>query len=154
MKAKEIMHRGVVTVMPLATITELANILSKHKISGVPVVDNKGNLLGVVSQSDIVRKGKHRPEDIPDYYMDVLPLLGFARRRPEEETVFKLMTPAVLSADEDTPIEDLARQMLARHIHRIPITKDKRLTGIVSTIDLLRAFLELSEMQSRATKRR
>lgn len=154
MKAKEIMHRGVVTVMPLATITELANILSKHKISGVPVVDNKGNLLGVVSQSDIVRKGKHRPEDIPDYYMDVLPLLGSATRRLEEETVFKLMTPAVLSADEDTPIEDLARQMLARHIHRIPITKDKRLTGIVSTIDLLRAFLELSEMQSRATKRR
>ena len=152
MKAKDIMHRGVVTVMPLATLSELSDILSKHKISGVPVVDNRGNLMGVVSQTDIVRRGKRNPEDLPDYYKDVLPLFGAVKRELEEETVFNLMTPAVLSADEETPVIDLARQMLARHIHRIPITKEKRLTGIVSTMDLVRAFLELAEAQDNTLK--
>lgn len=103
--------------------------------------------MGVVSQTDIVRKNNRHLNETPDFYRDVMPLFGPTSSAPEEATVFDLMTPAVLSAEEDTPVLDLARQMLARHIHRIPIIKEKRLTGIVSTLDLLRAFLELTELQ-------
>ncbi len=149
MKAKDIMRKTVVTVSPLATVKELADLLTKYKITGVPVVDSHGGLMGVVSQTDIVRKEARRGEDSLDFYRDVMPLFGSPSREQEEATVFDLMTPAVLSADEETPVGDLARQMLARRIHRLPITKEKRLVGIVSTMDILRAFVEMEEFRSK-----
>ncbi len=147
MKAKDIMRKNVVTISPLATVKELADLLTKHRITGVPVVDSHGGLMGVVSQTDIVRKETRREEETLDFYRDVMPLLESVSRRPEEATVFDLMTPAVLSADEETPVGDLARQMLARKIHRLPVTREKRLVGIVSTVDILRAFVEMEELR-------
>jgi CBS domain-containing protein len=152
MKAKDIMRRNVVTVSPLATAKELAELLTKHKITGVPVVDSHGALMGVVSQTDIVRKqARSEKDDALDYYRDVMPLFEPVSRVKDEATVFDLMTPAVLSADEETPVGDLARQMLARRIHRLPITRNKRLVGIISTMDILRAFVEIEDAKGAAS---
>ena len=151
MKAKDIMRRNVVTVSPLVTAKELSELLTKHKITGVPVVDSHGALMGVVSQTDIVRKqARSEKDDALDFYRDVMPLFDSVSRVKDEVTVFDLMTPAVLSADEETPVGDLARQMLARRIHRLPITRDKRLVGIVSTMDILRAFVEMEDSKGEA----
>ncbi len=151
MKAKDIMRRNIVTVSPLATAKELAELLTKHKITGVPVVDSHGALMGVVSQTDIVRKqARSEKDDALDYYRDVMSLFEPVSRVEDEVTVFDLMTPGVLSADEETPVSDLARQMLARRIHRLPITRNKRLVGIVSTMDILRAFVEMEDARGEA----
>ncbi len=145
------MRRNVVTVSPLVTAKELSELLTKHKITGVPVVDSHGALMGVVSQTDIVRKqARSEKDDALDFYRDVMPLFDSVSRVKDEVTVFDLMTPAVLSADEETPVGDLARQMLARRIHRLPITRDKRLVGIVSTMDILRAFVEMEDSKGEA----
>lgn len=134
--AKAVMRRRVITVKENLLAGELARLFEAKRISGAPVVDRAGRLIGVVSKSDLVR---HECEGA-DLYKDAdepLPK-GFHVENPDRTTVADIMTPAVIEASEDAPASDLAKLMRKRHIHRIFITRDKRLKGIVTTLDLLK----------------
>lgn len=147
MRAKDIMRKKVVTVAGGMTIRELAKLFMEERISGAPVVDANKKLLGVVSQTDLVRHEREAGAEraVPAYYRDheewVL-ARGMQLEDPSFARVEDIMTPAVLSADEMTPVEELAKTMLRRRIHRLVITKGGRLSGIVTTTDMLKVVAQ------------
>ena len=147
MKAKEIMHKRVVTARPDTTLTELLKIFDDHRVTGVPVVGPQGHLVGVVSQTDLVRRERMAsPRMVPDYHQlpdGGLRVSGFRMEIPKDVAVEAVMTPWVISFEEDTPVEELAQQMLAKQIHRVVITRDGLLCGIVTSLDLVRALMVL-----------
>lgn len=118
-KARDIMRKQVLTVRPETTLSELTCLLSARGVSGAPVVGPEGDLIGVVSQTDLVRQDN------------------------AGATVASVMTPWTVSFEEDTEIRELARQMLAKRIHRVVVTREGRLCGIITSMDMLRAFLAL-----------
>ena len=150
MLAKEIMRRKVITVDPQMTVREVAQLFVERKISGAPVVDGRGALLGVVSQTDLVRDENQRAQKsaVPSFYQENdtpgLRSRGFHVEEPDMTKVEAVMTPAVLCADERAPVQQIARLMLRRHVHRLVITRAGKLAGIVTSMDMLKALLALS----------
>lgn len=146
MIAKEIMQREVVSARPQMTARELATLLLDRRITGMPVVDELDRPIGVVSQTDIVRTRREAPESgVHEFYGNEPRWLwsqGYSIETPDLTSVGEIMTPSVISAPEDASVEDLARTMLERRIHRIVITRrDGKIAGIVTSTDLLRALL-------------
>jgi CBS domain-containing protein len=147
MLAKDIMRKSFVTVSLRMNLKEAMAMFLKRKITGAPVVDLKGNLVGVVSQTDIVRRDSKAAakESISAYHREDEPADGAAARieEPDSTTVADVMTPAVLSADVRTPIKDVAQFMLNKRIHRMVITSAGRPVGLITAMDMLRAVIKL-----------
>lgn len=145
MNAGDIMRRRVVTVHPETTLRELRRLLSDRQISGAPVVGPRGDLIGVVSHSDLIARTHRAPSTPPSYHVlaDDAPAPRALAARDRGQTVASVMTPWVISFEAETPVEELARQMLAKRIHRVVITREGRLCGIVTALDLLGALLSL-----------
>lgn len=122
------MTREVVTVRPGASLQELAYLLSRHQISGAPVMDDQGALLGVVSHSDLAD--------------------SVARGKGEAATVADIMAPYVYCASEETGLTELADLMLEKRIHRVLVLREHRLVGLVSSLDLIRALRSLRVSQA------
>jgi CBS domain-containing protein len=114
MTAKDIMTRDVITASPAASVKDLAKLLIHNQISGAPVVDGKGRLLGIVSEADIVAKSRKQ--------------------------VKELMTKRVQSVSEDTSVEEIARLMMTYKINRLPVMDGTKLVGIVSRSDIVGAI--------------
>jgi len=129
MKARDIMRKRVLSVTPQTTLADLSELLAEHHVSGVPVLGTKGDLIGVVSQTDLLLRGT------------------------SGKTVATVMTPWTVSFEEDTEVKELARQMLAKKIHRVIVTKDGRLSGIITSMDMVRALLLLLEPSHEGTHR-
>jgi CBS domain-containing protein len=143
MLASEIMTRDVKTIGPDATINEaIATLLSAH-VSGMPVVDAAGRLVGVVSEGDFL----HRAE------------IGAARRKPRwiefllgpgdvaeayvlshGRKVGEVMTRDVVSVEESTPLTEIGEIMQKRRVKRLPVVSGEHLVGIITRADLLRAL--------------
>jgi len=134
--ARQVMVRDVLTVGPGMSVDEVSSLFQLHNINGCPVVDEEGMLIGIVTEDDLVfgrmgateeemanPSGKKRP--------------GPTRLR-ETHSVEEIMTPNPIAAEEMTPIEELCRLMWRLKIHRIPIVRDQKVTGIVSSIDVCR----------------
>lgn len=132
MIARDIMHHRVVTVGPETRLRELLRVFEKHGVTGVPVVGPDGDLIGMVSRSDLLREERRADLQAPPDHLLV-----------PDITVKAAMTPWVVSFEEDTPVAEVARQMLAKRIHRVVITKEGRLSGIITGTDMTRALLGL-----------
>jgi CBS domain-containing protein len=155
MLAKDIMRRKIVTVESRMTLQELTKILEENCISGAPVVDSSGAVLGVVSQTDLVRTRREASPGIPLYHRELdepALSLGIHFEDSDQTTVEQIMTPGAISFDEETPVETIADAMLKRHIHRVLVTKGENLVGIVTTMDLLRALIARPKEKSPARK--
>ena len=126
MNARDIMRKQVLTVRPETTLRELTRLLTARGVSGAPVVGPQGDLIGVVSQTDLLRQ------------------------RDEDSPVASVMTPWTVSFEEETEISELARQMLAKKIHRVVVTREGRLCGIITTMDMVRALLAIVDGGQRA----
>ena len=141
MKAKDIMRRRIITIGAERTLREAARVLIDKRISGAPVIDGGGRLVGVLSQTDLVRHERETSPRFVDYYKEgevaTLPK-GFQVEAPDYTRVRDAMTPVVLSADESATLPSLARMMVRKHIHRIVITRRGRPAGIVTSLDLVR----------------
>lgn len=148
MIAKDIMHKRVVTVSPRMTLREAVQVFTDKDITGAPVVSEAGEVVGVVSQTDIVRNDRtSAPAEVPYYHSEPEDMRsrGFHVEMPDYTRVEQVMTPWAISFEEDTPVKVLARQMLKKHIHRVVITREGRLSGIVTSMDMVRALLTMSE---------
>ena len=150
MIASDIMRKDVVTVRDTATVKELARLLVERRISGAPVVDASGKLVGVVSQTDLVRGVREdpQPHEVPAYHADLdrwLGRRGYQVEAPDFKLVREVMTPGVIAADVKTPVIELAKTMARKHIHRLIITEKKKIAGIVTSMDILQAFVRLSD---------
>jgi CBS domain-containing protein len=142
MRAKDIMCRRVVTVTPDTTILDAVRLFERRGISGAPVVGPRRRLLGVVSQKDLLRR--HREQEtgeVPAFYREG-DRVAFTTvtEAPGRARVAEVMTPAALCAREDAPVEQLARFMLARRVHRVVIVERGAVRGIVTTTDMLKVI--------------
>ena len=141
MLAKDIMRKDVVTLRPLMTLREAGAVLAERGITGAPVIDRRGEIMGVVSQSDIVRCGAGRDKaGLPLFYSDDddSPVEAFSRSEFDVLRVVDVMTNHVISAEEEAPVEELIATMLRSGVHRVVITRKGKLAGIVTTMDILR----------------
>ncbi|MBW1991763.1 MAG: CBS domain-containing protein [Deltaproteobacteria bacterium] len=146
LQAREIMTREVITVSPEASVEDLARLLETHRISGVPVVEENGRLVGVVTQSDLIQRS--RDLELPPA-LNILDLHLFLetpshfKRRLEKmlgDTVRQVMTPNPLTIPPDMPVKDIAVLMDRRKVHTLPVLEGGKLVGIVGKMDLIRAL--------------
>lgn len=135
-RMKDIMNKDVISVRETLPVTELARVLSDHRISGAPVVDRKHRLLGVVSGADLVSK---KGTGFYDDFVMVDELLdGFV---PEPKArVRDVMSPVIHRVEENTLVSDAIDLMLREHIHRVVVTRGEELAGIVTSTDLMRVL--------------
>jgi CBS domain-containing protein len=144
----EIMTTDVVTMKPEDTVGELADILAKNKISGVPVVDEQGRVLGMVSEADIILQDAdlHFP-----YYIQFLESVIYLQsvhkfeerfRKAFGSKVSEVMSDEVVSVPPDATVREAATLMADREVNRLPVVEDERLVGIVTRGDIVRAIAE------------
>jgi len=145
MKVKEIMTSPVFTVTPDTPVAQIARLLCEKHISGVPVVDDTGKIVGIVTEIDLIKR--HARVHFPIYlpFLDSLIFLESPRRYQEDvrralgTTAQELMTQPVNTATPDTDIEKIATLMVDERINPIPILDAKgALVGIVSHTDIVR----------------
>ena len=138
--AADVMNPNVLTVQADMTVEELASFLVENEISGAPVEDNAGRLVGVVSVTDLAQTvASDRPG--PDFFVREW---GSTPNREElrfeegtELRVRDIMTSAIYSVTEDTLVSEVAETLIGSHIHRLLVTNGERVVGIVTTSDLL-----------------
>lgn len=148
MKAKDIMTTEVITVSPEQKVEEVARILADNNISGVPVVDGEGRLVGVVTENDLMVRARNLR--IPFYVtlFDSIIFLENPRRFNEHLKKFtasrveEIMTRQVLTVDEETPISEIAAVMTDKSINRVPVLRDGKLVGIVTRNDIVGALVK------------
>jgi CBS domain-containing protein len=148
MKVRDIMHRGVVTVRADAPLKEVARLLVEHAISGLPVVDEAGAVIGVVSETDLVIKERGRPERPPRLIERL-----FGPRAADRAELAKVeataagdaMSSPAITIDAGRPVRDAAELMIERRINRLPVTDGGRLVGIVTRADIVRSFIRPDE---------
>lgn len=150
LKARDIMSPKVITVRDDWTLSELAAAFTDHMITGAPVVDETGKLIGVVSTTDLARQGNSRAvrETVPfDFYLRGWEELsedtrGFHVEEDSELRVRDIMTPVIFSVSIDASLEEMADTMISGRVHRLLVTEGKDVAGIVTTLDMLKAFRE------------
>ncbi len=142
LRAKDVMTTPVYTVGPDTPIPEVARLLVERHISGVPVVDEAGRLVGIVTEADLLPK-EAGPAGLPlaALFEPDAPEVREHLRRYRGRLVREVMTREVVTATEDTPAQQLAVLMLRKQVNRIPIVRGDRVVGIVTRNDLLRVFL-------------
>jgi CBS domain-containing protein len=145
MRVEQIMTRDVVRVAPDTPLKEVAALLVENRISGVPVCDAEGVVLGVVSEADILRKEEGISPDFPRVVAWLLRRLDGDLRKIEAHTAADAMTRPALTVRPSQQAAEAARLMVDRNVNRIPVVVGDKLAGIVSRADLVRAFTRSDE---------
>jgi CBS domain-containing protein len=144
MRVAEIMQRAVITVRPEASLREVASLLVKHGISGLPVVDREGSLVGVVSEADLIARERGAPEHrhrVLERFLGESDAELAEMAKAEAATAGEAMTSPAITVGPDASIRDAARIMTERQVNRLPVVSGGKLVGIVSRADLVRAFV-------------
>ena len=147
MRAHHIMTRDVITVTPHTSIEEAAKIMLRTHISGLPVLDDAGKLVGIVSESDFLRRseigtGRKRPAWLQFLVGPGKAAADFVHERGRK--VEDVMTESPITVDEETPLEDLVKLMEKKGIKRLPVVSSKGLIGIVTRSNLLQAVASMA----------
>jgi CBS domain-containing protein len=148
MKARDVMNSAVVAVRPDTPINNIAKTLRDHRISAVPVIDEAGSLLGMVSEGDLIGREEADREARLDWWLtllaegealnpEFLASIHGPKRRGRD-----VMTAPVVTVGEETEVDEIARLLTAHRIKRVPVLRDGRVVGIVSRADLVRALAE------------
>ena len=145
LKVKDFMTKDVITINSAATVEELARLLIEHKISGVPVVNNKKELIGIVTENDLISQNKrlHIPTIIRLF--DAFIVLGSGKLEEEIKkmaaaTVEEICIKKVVSITEDTPLQEVATIMSEQKIHLLPVLRNNVVVGIVGKADIVDAL--------------
>ena len=148
MKAKDIMTHDPITIGPKTNIREIAEILTTHNISGLPVVGEDGAVLGIVSEGDLMRK------EIAPKTPDVLSILGAiiyynglkeyqqAFRKMSATTAEEIMTARVVTVQQHEDVSQVGQIMLDHAIKRVPVLAGNQLVGIISRSDIVKMLLQ------------
>lgn len=145
--ARDVMSRDVISVPAGMDVRDLAKLFLERGITGAPVVDEEGELVGVISQTDLVFYNMTRDDELvadSHFYQHArmegrhVPR-GFQVEDCNTACVSDVMTPVVHSVTERASVETVARLMMREHIHRVIVRNGRKVTGIISALDLLRA---------------
>lgn len=148
MKVQDIMQTNVITVSPNTEIKEIAQLLCEHNISGVPVLDFFGNLIGIVSEGDLLHK-ETNPR-VPDVVGFLGALIYYRGVKQYESDLKKLvalkaseiMTQDIITINKGATIEDAASLMIKHNVKRLPVMENGKMIGIISRKDVIKVLLE------------
>ena len=144
MQAADVMTRKVVSIDPDSTVLQAARLMLQHRISGLPVIDKEGNLVGVLSEGDFLRRQETHTERRRSRWLEFL--MGPGKMASEYthshgRKVSEVMTIDVQKVDESTPVEDVVELMERRRIKRVPVMCGSELVGIITRSNLMRAMV-------------
>jgi acetoin utilization protein AcuB len=128
------MSYPVITVAPEMPIMEALNLMKTKQIRRMPVIDSHGKLMGIVSNKDLINASPSQATSLSVWEINYL--IG-------KISVNKVMTKAVLTVTEETPIEEAARLMVDNKVGGLPVMKDNKMIGIITESDLFKVLLEL-----------
>ena len=144
MKARDVMVSPVITVKPSASVKEVAQILLKNRISALPVVDDGGKVVGLVSEGDLMRRADLGTERHRAWWLAALfaeeEVLAREYVKAHSRKVSDVMTKRVITAAPDTPLNDIAGLLEKHSIKRVPIVDKGALVGVVSRANLIQAL--------------
>jgi len=147
LNASDIMSTDVITVKKDTSLQDLAAILYKNHINGVPVVDDDGLLLGIICESDLIRKDKklHIPTVVAIFdavvYLESPKSIEKEFKRISATTVEDLYSKKTITVDEKTPIDEIATIMTQKKIYTVPVMDGDLLVGVIGKADLLRTIV-------------
>ncbi len=147
LKVKDIMTTDVISVTPQTEIVQAAKLLLKKRINGVPVVDEKGTLVGILCESDLIIQQQKFPVPSLFTFLDgFVPLTSMKRLEAEVQKmsaviVADAMTPNPLTVTPETTVEEVATIMVEKKCHTLPVVEDGRMVGIVGKDDILKTLL-------------
>jgi CBS domain-containing protein len=149
MKAEDVMTRDVISIDPDATVLQAARLMLQHHISGLPVIDKDGILVGVLSEGDFLRRRETRTERRRSRWLEFL--MGPGRIAAEYShshgnKVSEVMTPDVVTVDVTTPLEDIVDVMERRRIKRVPVVCGGLVVGIITRSNLMHAMVSLARV--------
>jgi CBS domain-containing protein len=147
MRAHQIMTKPVFTITPDATILDAANVMLRRHISGVPVVDAAGKLVGIVSEGDFIRRGEIGTERKRGRWLKSI--LGPGKSasdfvREHGCKVSDVMSRSPVTITENTPLAEIVDLMEKRDIKRVPVLRNDKIVGIVTRANLLQAVASLA----------
>ena len=150
MRAKDAMTQPVIFISSQDSILEAVRLMLQHKISGLPAFDESGNLAGIVTEGDFLRRTetntlRRRPRWIEFF-------VGAGKLAEEyvhasARKVGEVMTTEVHAVSEDTPLDEVVTIMEHHHIRRVPVMRGKKVAGIVTRADLLRALINTAQQR-------
>lgn len=144
MQAAELMSTNLVVMPPETPITAVAELLATRGISAVPVVDEHGKPIGVVTEGDLIRRLADEPRGPLTWFLDLFrgPTPQVQRfAKAHGKTARDVMTQDLITVSETATAEEIARLMEQHGIRRVPVVKGGKMVGLVSRADLLRAIL-------------
>lgn len=144
-RVKEVMAKDVVYVDPKDTVEEALTLLIENRVSALPVVDGHRHCVGVLSATDLLGLARELGEEVSDltrvseasrtWLLEKLEQHGMAKQLVQE-----VMTVDVVSTNPEATLAEAAREMVRNRVHRLAVLDDKRLVGILSTMDILEVF--------------
>lgn len=155
MKAKDVMTRNVVSIAPDATVLQAARLMLQHHISGLPVVDASGTLVGILSEGDFLRRRETATERRRSRWLEFL--MGPGKIASEYThshgaKVSEVMTDEVRTVDEDTDLEVVVELMEHRRIKRVPVMRADKMTGILTRSNLMHAMVSMARSETAVPK--
>lgn len=147
LKASDIMSSHVISVKKETNLQDLALILYDHHINGAPVLDDDGALIGIICESDLIRRNKklHIPTVVSLFdavlYLESSKKFEKELKRINATKVEDLYTKKVVTIEKETPVDEIATIMTEKKIYTIPVMEGSRLVGIVGKSDLIRTLV-------------
>ncbi|MCW3005474.1 MAG: domain containing rane protein [Solirubrobacterales bacterium] len=148
MPVRDIMEADVPTVSPQQPVADAIRLLRDHDLPGVPVINEGGRCIGIITENDLVLSDAEGDLHLPHYiqlfggiiYLESLHRFEDRLRKAFASTVEEMMTPDPITVDADAEIDEAAR-LIAKHRHnRLPVVEHGRFVGIVTRLDVLEAL--------------
>jgi CBS domain-containing protein len=147
MQAKDLMRQPVVTITPEAPISAAIALMLERRLSGLPVVESDGRLVGIVSEGDLLRRVELGTETRRPRWLEILRGAGRAAEdfvRSHGRKVHEVMTSEPITIDPEASLADIVERMARHGIKRLPVIEKGRVVGMVTRADLLRALADSS----------
>ena len=154
MKAADIMVSNVISIGSQAPVQEVADLLLRNGISAAPVIGPQGELVGIVSEGDLMRRPEAGTERRQSWWLSLLTsseAMASDYIKSHSRKVVDVMTRRVITATPDTPVGDIATLLEKHGIKRVPIVAEGKVVGIVSRANLLQALASVKNMPAGST---
>lgn len=148
MKAKDIMTHRVISISERATVLDAAQLMIKRRISGLPVVDANGGLVGMITEGDLLRRTELATEKTRNAFLRFLLQPGRLAEeyvRSHGRFVGEVMTPDPITVSEDTSLDQIVTLLEKKRIRRVPVLHGGQLVGIVTRANVIKAFLATAQ---------
>ena len=146
MKAGDIMTRNVITIDANSTVAQAAQRMLDHRISGMPVVDDSGKVIGIISEGDLLHRAETGTERRTSWWLGLVAGASSQAEnftREHGRTVRDVMSTNVISVDENADLNEVVHLMESRRIKRVPVLGNRQVVGIISRANLMRVLVTI-----------